>query len=65
MTTNEISFFTPLLAIVFGLLSFASPCCLPLLPAYVGMIAGSSGSVGTAGAGRRGRGCAWTASTGS
>jgi len=53
MTVTEISFFTPLLAIVFGLLSFASPCCLPLLPAYLGMIAGSSGSVGTAGV-RRG-----------
>src|SRR5207244_2851584 len=34
--------------IVFGLLSFASPCCLPLLPAYLGMIAGSSGTVGAA-----------------
>ncbi|TME27313.1 MAG: cytochrome c biogenesis protein CcdA [Chloroflexi bacterium] len=44
MTVNEISFFTPLLAIGFGLLSFASPCCLPLLPAYLGMIAGSSGT---------------------
>src|SRR2546427_5567515 len=48
MTVNEISFFTPLLAVVFGVLSFASPCCLPLLPAYLGMIAGSSGSVGAA-----------------
>ena len=48
MSLNEISFFTPLLAVVFGLLSFASPCCLPLLPAYLGMIAGSSGTVGAA-----------------
>jgi hypothetical protein len=48
MTVNEISFFTPLLAIVFGLLSFAWPCCLPLLPAYLGMIAGSSGTAGAA-----------------
>jgi cytochrome c-type biogenesis protein len=53
MTVNEISFFTPLLAVVFGLLSFASPCCLPLLPAYLGMIAGSSGTVGAAGVRRR------------
>ena len=54
MTVNEISCLTPLLAIVFGLLSFASPCCLPLLPAYLGMIAGSSGAAGAAGGvGRR------------
>jgi cytochrome c-type biogenesis protein len=33
---------TPLLALGFGLLSFVSPCCLPLLPAYVGVIAGSA-----------------------
>jgi cytochrome c-type biogenesis protein len=44
MTLNEISFVTPLLAIGFGLLSFASPCCLPLLPAYLGIIAGSVGT---------------------
>jgi cytochrome c-type biogenesis protein len=49
MTVNEVSFFTPLLAILFGLLSFASPCCLPLLPAYLGMIAGSTGTTTTAG----------------
>jgi cytochrome c-type biogenesis protein len=53
MTVTEISLFTPLLAVVFGLLSFASPCCLPLLPAYLGMIAGSSGRVEAAGV-RRG-----------
>ena len=53
MTINEISLLTPLLAIVFGLLSFASPCCLPLLPAYLGMIAGSSGAAGSAGARRQ------------
>ena len=45
MTVNEISIATPLLAILFGLLSFASPCCLPLLPAYLGLLAGSSGRV--------------------
>lgn len=54
MTVNEISLFTPLLAVIFGLLSFASPCCLPLLPAYVGMIAGSSATGGAAGSGGRG-----------
>jgi cytochrome c-type biogenesis protein len=53
MTVNEISFFTPLLAVVFGLLSFASPCCLPLLPAYLGLLAGSSTTAGAAGVGRR------------
>src|SRR5918911_2903748 len=53
MTVNEISFFTPLLAVVFGLLSFASPCCLPLLPAYLGLLAGSSTTAGAAGGGRR------------
>src|SRR5438105_9026731 len=44
MNTGEFSLFTPLLALGFGLLSFLSPCCLPLLPAYLGMIAGSAGS---------------------
>lgn len=44
MSGGEISLFTPLLAIGFGLLSFVSPCCLPLLPAYLGMIAGSATS---------------------
>jgi cytochrome c-type biogenesis protein len=44
MNTGEFSLFTPLLAVGFGLLSFLSPCCLPLLPAYLGMIAGSAGS---------------------
>ena len=52
MTVNEISLFTPLLAVVFGLLSFASPCCLPLLPAYLGIIAGSSGTAGATSLGR-------------
>jgi len=46
MNTGEVSLFTPLLAVGFGLLSFASPCCLPLLPAYLGMIAGSATSAG-------------------
>ena len=43
MTVSDISILTPLLAFGFGLLSFASPCCLPLLPAYLGLIAGSTG----------------------
>lgn len=30
--------FLPLLAVVAGLVSFASPCCLPLLPGYVSYI---------------------------
>src|SRR5205814_645944 len=45
MNGTELSLFTPLLAVGFGLLSFVSPCCLPLLPAYLGMIAGSAGGV--------------------
>lgn len=45
MNSGEISLLTPLLAIGFGLLSFLSPCCLPLLPAYLGMFAGSAGTV--------------------
>jgi len=53
MTVNEISIATPLLAILFGLLSFASPCCLPLLPAYLGLLAGSSGRVAGADVRRR------------
>jgi cytochrome c-type biogenesis protein len=44
MNASEMSLLTPLLAIGFGLLSFVSPCCLPLLPAYLGMIAGSAGA---------------------
>lgn len=42
MSVGQLSPLTPLLAVGFGLLSFVSPCCLPLLPAYVGMIAGSA-----------------------
>src|SRR6266852_5418072 len=44
MNAGEFSLLTPLLALGFGLRSFLSPCCLPLLPAYLGMIAGSAGS---------------------
>ena len=31
-------------AALVGLISFASPCCLPLVPGYVGYIAGLAGS---------------------
>jgi len=44
MSAPEFSLVTPLLALGFGLLSFVSPCCLPLLPAYLGMIAGTAGT---------------------
>ena len=33
-------FALPFLAVVAGMLSFSSPCCLPLLPGYVSFIAG-------------------------
>ena len=33
-------FALPFLAVVAGVLSFSSPCCLPLLPGYVSFIAG-------------------------
>src|SRR5207302_11101939 len=45
MTNGELSIFAPLLAFGVGMLLLLSPCCLRLLPAYVGMIAGSAGSV--------------------
>ncbi len=32
-----------------GLISFASPCCLPLIPGYVSYVAGLAGSQATAG----------------
>lgn len=36
----EVTLFTPLLAFAAGLLSCASPCVLPLLPAYMGNLSG-------------------------
>jgi cytochrome c-type biogenesis protein len=42
MSADQLSPVSGLLAIGFGVLSFMSPCCLPLLPAYLGMIAGSA-----------------------
>ncbi|MSQ45941.1 MAG: cytochrome c biogenesis protein CcdA [Ignavibacteria bacterium] len=37
--TNEITFFT---AFIFGLLSFISPCVLPIVPGYISFISGVS-----------------------
>ncbi|MFG1347001.1 cytochrome c biogenesis protein CcdA [Xanthobacter autotrophicus DSM 431] len=42
-------------AFVAGLLSFASPCVLPLVPAYLGFLAGAAGTPDAAGEGRRRR----------
>ena len=39
-------------AALVGLISFASPCCLPLIPGYVSYVAGLAGSQATAGAAR-------------
>jgi cytochrome c-type biogenesis protein len=36
-------------AALVGLISFASPCCLPLIPGYVSYVAGLAGSEATAG----------------
>ncbi len=33
-------FVLPFLAFIFGAISFASPCCLPLSPGYVSFISG-------------------------
>ena len=45
-----------------GVVSFFSPCCLPLVPGYLSYVAGVSGAethrvVGTSGAPPRGRRC--------
>ncbi|MBN9375831.1 MAG: cytochrome c biogenesis protein CcdA, partial [Cellulomonas sp.] len=40
-------------ALLAGVVSFASPCVLPLVPGYVGFVGGSLGA--QAGAARRGR----------
>ncbi len=34
----------PLIAVAAGLLSFSSPCCLPLLPTYVSFMTGATGT---------------------
>ena len=33
-----------LVAFLAGVVSFASPCCLPLVPAYVGYMVGATGA---------------------
>ena len=43
-----------LVAVAAGLVSFASPCVLPLLPGYLGYLGGMVGAAGTAGRGARG-----------
>ncbi|MPV50480.1 cytochrome c biogenesis protein CcdA [Pseudactinotalea sp. HY160] len=43
-------------ALLAGLVSFASPCVLPLVPGYVGYVGGMAGAEGGAGAGGRRRG---------
>ncbi|SDY85472.1 cytochrome c-type biogenesis protein [Modestobacter sp. DSM 44400] len=42
-------------AALVGLISFASPCCLPLIPGYVSYVAGLAGSEVTSGASARPR----------
>lgn len=41
------------LAVVAGVVSFTSPCCLPLLPGYVSFVSGLRGDAGVAGGRRR------------
>ena len=36
-----------LVAVLAGLVSFASPCILPLVPGYIGYVGGMSGTAGT------------------
>jgi cytochrome c-type biogenesis protein len=43
------------IAMVAGLVSFASPCCLPLVPGYLAYVSGASGADVAAGSGRQGR----------
>lgn len=43
----------PLVAFAAGVVSFASPCCLPLVPAYVGYMVGTSSAVQSPAARRR------------
>ncbi|MEV2279130.1 cytochrome c biogenesis protein CcdA [Nocardiopsis sp. NPDC049922] len=51
VTSGPLSF-AALLALVAGAITFASPCCLPLVPGYLSYIAGMSGAEGQDG--RRG-----------
>lgn len=50
---GTLTLLTPLLAVGFGLLSFVSPCCLPLLPGYLGLIAGRASDTTGDGPARR------------
>ncbi len=50
---GTLTLLTPLLAVGFGLLSFVSPCCLPLLPGYLGLIAGRAADAEADGQARR------------
>jgi cytochrome c-type biogenesis protein len=43
----------PIVAFAAGVVSFASPCCLPLVPAYVGYMVGTSSAVQSPAARRR------------
>jgi cytochrome c-type biogenesis protein len=48
-----------LLALAAGAVSFASPCCLPLVPGYVGYLAGLVGDEGVSGEGVATRTARW------
>jgi len=50
-------------ALVAGLVSFASPCVLPLIPGYVGYLGGMSGALGQGGGTRGGAGTATATAT--
>ena len=52
MEINSLSLLSAVLAFGAGLLSFLSPCVLPLVPAYVGHLAGASLSPGAPGISR-------------
>lgn len=49
----EVTLFTPLIAFAAGLLSCASPCVLPLVPAYIANLSGVAAASGEGAAGRR------------
>ncbi|WP_069386348.1 cytochrome c biogenesis CcdA family protein [Cellulosimicrobium cellulans] len=51
-------------ALLAGLVSFASPCVLPLVPGYVGYVSGMAAANAGGGAGRAGRGSGAGAGTG-
>ena len=43
------------LALLAGVISFSSPCCLPLMPGYVSYVSGTAGAVGNEGVALRSR----------